>query len=37
MNKFRVNKPLSDFNNEQNIKMQNFVDGADEHNPSWYE
>jgi hypothetical protein len=31
MNKFRVNKPLSDFNNEQNIKMQNFVDGADEH------
>jgi hypothetical protein len=31
MNKFRVNKPLSDFNSEQNIKIQNFVDGADEH------
>ena len=31
MNKFRVNKPLSNFNNEQNIKMQNFADGADEH------
>ena len=31
MNKFRVNKPLSDLNNEQTIKMQNFADGADEH------
>lgn len=31
MNKFRVNKPLSDLNNEQNIKIQNFVNGADEH------
>ena len=31
MNKFRVNKPLSDFNNEQNIKIQNFVDWADAH------
>ena len=31
MNKFRVNKPLSDLNNEQSIKMKNFADGADEH------
>ena len=31
MNKFRVNKPLSDLNNEQTIKMQNFADGANEH------
>jgi hypothetical protein len=31
MNKFRVNKPLSDLNNEQAIKMKNFADGADEH------
>ena len=31
MNKFSVNKPLSDFSNEQNIKIQHFIDGADEH------
>ncbi len=31
MNKFRVKKLLSDLNNEQSIKMQNFADGADEH------
>jgi hypothetical protein len=31
MNKFRVNKPLSNLNNEQNIKLQNFTNGANEH------
>ena len=31
MTKFRVSKPLSVLDNEQNIKLQNFTGGADKH------